>query len=104
MIFIIAVTFFGADDIAYCDDASRILKTFRGTVEEIDWVGSLITVMGADEITFFVPSDTRIINQTETISLSGIELSDEVLIKYYDDPSGTPKTVSITVEDAYPSF
>lgn len=102
-IFIIAVIFFNAN-ILYCDDANRELKTFRGTVTEIDWVGSLLTVSGGDELTFSVPSSAQIINGVEKVALASIEQSDAVLIKYYDDPSGTHTAVSINIESAYPSF
>ena len=89
---------------SYCDDSGRELKTFRGSVMEIDWVGSLLTVEGMDEITFYVPPGTRIINGVEKVSLSDIEQNENVLIKYYDDPSGTPKAASISIETSYPSF
>jgi hypothetical protein len=86
----------------YCKDGE--LKTFRGAVVEVDWVGSLLTVEGEDEVTFYVPPETRIMNRTEMIGLFDIEQNDNVFIKYYDDPSGPPKTVSINVETSYPSF
>lgn len=104
LVVFIAATIFFAADMSYCDDNNREVKTFRGTVQEIDWVGSLITVMGMDEMTFFVPPGTKIISGTEKASLTDIELSTYVSVKYYDDPSGTPRTVSITVEGGYPDF
>lgn len=93
-----------AINISYCEDAAVEIKTFRGTVEEIDWVGSLLTVTGMDDVTFLVPPGTKIIYGTETISLSDLEISDYVVVRYIDDPSGGPKAVSITVDKSYPIF
>ena len=103
VIFIAAFILWGAG-LSYCEGDNRELKTFHGNVTEIDWVGSLLTVEGVDEITFFVPSDVKIKKGAEDTSLSDIELNDSVLIKYYDDPSGTPKAIRITDENTYPSF
>lgn len=80
------------------------LKTFRGQVQEIDWVGSLLTCQGGDEMTFYVPSGMRIRYGTDTVSLEDLEQGDYLLIKYIDDPTGMPKAVSISVNKNYPEF
>ena len=86
------------------DDSSQNLKTFRGQVREIDWVGSLLTVDGGDIVTFYVPSGIKIRYGTDTASLEDLEQGDNVLIKYTDGPTGTPKAVSITLNKSFPEF
>lgn len=87
---------------SYCEEGE--LKTFCGTVQEIDWAGSLLTVVGMDEMTFFVPQGAKIIWGTETVGLSDLEQEDNVEVKYYDDPAGTPRAARITLNKAYPEF
>ncbi len=90
--------------IGHCDDSGQNLKTFRGQVQEIDWVGSLLTCQGGDEMTFYVPSGLRVRYGTDTVSLEDLEQDDYVLIKYIDDQSETPRAVSISVNKTYPEF
>lgn len=75
---------------AFDDDQSQ--KTISGTVVDIDWVKSIITVNyfdpitgNADEIDIIVPDEAKITNGTETKLLSDIEQSDPVTVTYYDD-------------------
>ncbi|MCX5665896.1 MAG: hypothetical protein NT036_02465 [Candidatus Omnitrophica bacterium] len=98
------VSIFFACGICHCDDSGQNLKTFRGQVQEIDWVGSLLTCEGTDEMTFYVPSGTKVRYGTDAVSLEDLEQDDYVLIKYIDDPTGTPKAVSISVNKTYPEF
>ena len=86
----------------YCDEDE--LRTFRGNVQEIDFTGSLLTVASMDEMTFYVPSGTKIIWGTETVGLSDILQNDPVLVKYYDDPTGIPRAAMITLEREYSEF
>ena len=88
----------------HCDDSSQNLRTFRGQVMEIDWAGSLLTCQGGDEMTFYVPSETRIRYGADTVSLEDLEQEDYVLIRYIDNPTGTPKAVSISMNKSYPEF
>ncbi len=101
IIFIAILTVYGTSAL-YSEEGE--LKTFRGTVQEIDWAGSLLTVAGMDEMTFFVPKGTKIIWGTETVGLSDMEQEDNVEVKYYDDPTGTPRAARITLNKAYPEF
>lgn len=78
-------------------------KTVSGTVSDIDWVNSTISVRcfdpysgNSDEIEIIVPEGTRIINGAETKSLSDILQSDPVTVIYYDDGLGGLKAKSIT--------
>jgi len=98
---IVAVILFSGS-VLYCEEGE--LRTFRGQVQEIDWVGSLLTCQGGDEMTFYVPSGMSIRYGTDTVSLEDLEQGDYVLIKYLNDPTGTPKAVSISVNKTYPDF
>ncbi len=100
----VAILILSAGDLCYSDDSSQNLRTFRGQVQEIDWVDSLLTCQGGDEMTFYVPSGLRIRYGTDTCSLEDLEQDDYVLIKYIVDPTGTPKAVSISVNKTYPEF
>lgn len=93
-----------SSDVCRCDDSSQNLRTFRGQVMEIDWVGSLLTCQGADEVTFYVPSGIKIRYGIDMVSLEDLEQGDDLLIKYIDDPTGTPRAVSITVNKSFPEF
>ena len=97
-----AVILLSGGSVAYCDNGD--LKTFRGTVQEIDWAGSLLTVSGMDEMTFYVPPGTRIIWGTETVGLSDLEQEDPVVIKYYENPNGAPRASSIMLDRIYSEF
>jgi len=67
-------------------------KTISGTVVDIDWVSSTLTVryypdfgINADEINLKVTSDSIMHKGTRSISLSDILRSDPVTVTYYDD-------------------
>ncbi len=73
-------------------DNGQSQKTISGTVSDIDWVKSIITVRyfdpysgNADEIDIIVPGDAKIMNGTVTKSLSSILQSDLVTVTYYND-------------------
>jgi NOL1/NOP2/fmu family ribosome biogenesis protein len=55
-------------------------------------------------MTFYVPPGTVIRDGTGTVSLSELEQDDVVLIKYVDNPTGTPKVVSMSLNKSYPEF
>lgn len=76
--------------LAFNDDQSQ--KTISGSVVDIDWAKSIITVRysdflsgNTDEINIIVPEETEITNGTETKIFSDIEQSDSVTVTYYDD-------------------
>lgn len=99
-----AVLILSAGGTCRCDDSSQNLETFRGKVMEIDWVNSLLTCQGEDEMTFYVPSGMKIKYGTDTVSFEDLEQEDYVLIRYIDNPVGTPKAVSISVNKTYPEL
>ena len=77
---------------AWAADDEQSQKTISGTIDDVDWVKSIITVRyfdpmsgNADEIDIIVPSDAKIMNGPEVKGLSDIEQSDPVTVTYYDD-------------------
>ena len=96
-----AVLVFSAGSVCRCDDSPQDLKSLSGKVTNVDWVGSLLTVDGGDEITFYVPSGMDIRCGTEMVSLTDLAQGDQVLVKYVDNPPGRPKAVSIAVNKPY---
>lgn len=67
--------------------AESELKIISGIVRQIDWVGSTLTVAvgeyGSDgPVTFLVPQDAQMTSGTAVISLSDIQIGDEVKIVY----------------------
>ena len=66
-------------------------RTISGTIEDMDWVRSMITVRcndpfsGNDEMDIIVPAGVKIMNGTEEESLSDLEQGDLVTVTYYDD-------------------
>lgn len=99
---LLAVSVLSLAGLSYCEEGE--LKTYRGTVQEVDFVGSLLTVAGMDEVTFYVPSGTKVIWGVETVGLNELLQNDNVVVKYYDDPLGTPKAAKIILERAYAEF
>lgn len=104
LIFLIVSAILISGGVSYCDDSAQDVKVFRGQVMEVDWVGSMITVDGGDEVTFYVPPGMKIRHGTEMASLSDINQEDYVTVRYTDTQSGTPKAVSITLNKSYPEF
>jgi len=77
---------------AWAFDDGQNQKTVSGTVVDIDWTKSIITVRcsdsisgDADEINIIVPREAKIMNGASAISFSDIDQSDPVTVTYYDD-------------------
>ncbi|MFA5199288.1 MAG: hypothetical protein WC442_00030 [Candidatus Omnitrophota bacterium] len=78
-------------------------KTISGTVVDLDWVSSSITVRfypefstNADEINLKTTMDSVIQKGTNSISLSDILQSDPVTVTYYDDGTSGLKIIRLT--------
>jgi hypothetical protein len=92
----------------YCQNSGNVkqVKVIEGAIVDADWVGQKIVVrwlqsqgqIKYDEITIFVPENTRITKGSDTISLSDLNISDQVSVEYYDSSPGPLKAVSINVE------
>lgn len=88
----IFVLFFMVTVLAWAVDDDQSQKTVSGTISDIDWVKSIITVRysdpysgNADEIDIIVPEGIKIMNGTESKDLGDLEQSDPVSVTYYDD-------------------
>jgi len=78
-------------------------KTISGTVVDLDWVSSSVTVRfypefstNVDEITLKATTDSVIQKVTDSMSLSDILLSDPVTVTYYDDGTSGLKIKRLT--------
>ncbi|MDO8488694.1 MAG: hypothetical protein Q7S42_01070 [Candidatus Omnitrophota bacterium] len=91
-VMIIFILFFMVAVCGWAFENDQTQKTVSGTVADMDWVKSVITVNysnllsgEADEINIIVPSEAEITRGAQTISLSDIGQSDPVTVVYYDD-------------------
>jgi len=94
---------------SYCKEGldKEQLKTIQGTISDLNWVRSTITVrwmehartMRYDEITIFVPQKTKILRGSDIVMLSTLNIFDRVTVVYHDDPAnmGPLQAVSIRV-------
>ena len=106
--FLVLGMFVGAPS-SYCEEGveKKDLKTIQGTISDINWVRSTITIrwmeqgrtIRYDEITIFVPQKTKIFRGTDIVMLSTLNIFDRVTVTYYDDPEdmGPLKATSIRV-------
>jgi hypothetical protein len=77
--------------LSYGQNTSAILTsgTLTGSISEIDWVAGTIAVRTydfdneLDEVKFRVTQNTKIIKGTETIYLSDLQQSDNVVVTYF---------------------
>ncbi len=76
------------------------IYTASGKVIEVDWVKSVISVgTFRGTLAIKVSKDTKITEGTDKVTLSEVEPSDPVIIKYYLDSSGDAQAVSISIEN-----
>lgn len=99
----IFVLLFVALGYGWAFDDDQAYKTISGTVSDVDWVKSIITVRfshpfsgNIDEINIIVPGEAKIMNGAVTKSLSDIGQFDPITVTYYDDGLSGLKAVSIT--------
>jgi len=83
------------------DDHNR--KTISGTVEDIDWLKSIITVRyydadtsSSDELDIIIPGDVKIKCGASELSFPDIEQSDPVTVTYYNDGVSGLKAVRVS--------
>jgi hypothetical protein len=91
---------------AYCDDTevdrTPVVKSVKGYVSAIDWVGQKLIVRTfdygeKDDITIFVPDGCPITKGTSNIFLSDIIQSNKVTVDYNPTLSGL-RALRITVK------
>ena len=97
-------TIFLCAGLVYAQDQRPELRTFTGNVLEVDWVGSVMTVEGVENMTFSVGPETKVTQGTGSASFSDIEQGDPVAVKYYEDPSGDSRAVRIDIKKPYPVY
>ena len=76
------------------------LMKLQGRIVSVDWVSSTIVVrdiQSTDQITFLVPRETKITKGSNTISLSDLNVQDNVTIEYCDAHFVGLKALSVTV-------
>ena len=75
----------------YCQDDSIVdnMKTVDGNVVSVDNQNSQIMIKTYEDMTFFVPSDAKIINADGfNMALSDVNVNNYVTVDYRDDKSG----------------
>jgi len=83
---------------SYCQDEPEAwqIKTASGTVNQTDYVGSLVVVNTSDDsLTITVTDSTRIMNGTERETINELDIGDNVVVKYYDAGLAGLKAISI---------
>ncbi|MFA5092835.1 MAG: hypothetical protein WC543_02680 [Candidatus Omnitrophota bacterium] len=83
-------------------DNTQTKTTVSGTVADVDWIKSMLTVSyidpfsgNTDEVNIIIPDDAKITRGTTDISLSDILQSDPVTVTYYDDGVSGLKAIRI---------
>ena len=87
---------------------ARMAKAAEGTVFDLDWAGSKMTVKRSDasgnnyyDLVLNVPDDTVMRRGSEEMDFSELEINDAVTVTYYENSDGTGTLISL--EDTTPS-
>ncbi len=72
-------------------------NTYEGRISDINWVASRMTVDGVGSMEFYVPKEARITKLGSGITFADLNILDNVIVKYYEDPAGKNVVVRITV-------
>jgi hypothetical protein len=101
------VSALSAAPFSFADDYEHtmVIRTVSGKVNKVDWVGYSMIVRwfqpngSYDDIGIKVTKKTKIIKAGEHLSFAAINVWDDVIVKYYDDPDdlGPLKALGITV-------
>ncbi|MCX5665897.1 MAG: hypothetical protein NT036_02470 [Candidatus Omnitrophica bacterium] len=81
---------------SYCADESKT-SHYEGRIAYLDWVGSKMILNGVGQMEFYVPRGTRIRKLGGSISFSDLNILDNAIVNYYEDPSGKNIAVRITI-------
>ena len=81
----------------YCQNVEEMgrMEEIDGTVTSVDWVGSILVV---NDVRLSVPDEAHLYKSNDTITLSDIEIGDQVVVKYIDKPTGDDLVISATVQ------
>lgn len=72
-------------------------NTYEGRVSYLDWVSSEMSVNGVGTLNFYVPREAKISKLGRSITFADLNILDNVIIKYYREPTGRNVVVRITV-------
>ncbi len=104
VVFIITVmiALIAAPSCCEAEASDRQIKTLRGDVSSVDWVGGILVVKWLEEefdayqeTTFMVPDDFKITQGTYTIGLADLEIGDSLIVTYYESADGSTELISI---------
>lgn len=96
LFFYIAV--FGGTDLSCADNTQKEeYNTYEGRISDLNWVASRMTVDGVGSMEFYVPKEARITKLGSAITFADLNILDNVIVKYYEDPSGKNVVVRVTV-------
>ena len=74
------------------------IRRADGNVSALDWVGSLLVVdTGVDELSLVVSRETTFRKRERQIIFSEVNLSDAVIVEYYDCGFAGLKAISVTI-------
>lgn len=86
--------------LSYCADkpAGPAINHFEGRISYIDWVASRMIVDGVGRIEFHVTKDIKVRKLGNSITFANLNLLDDVIVDYYEGPSGGYIVTQITVK------
>lgn len=89
---------FGGANLSCADNPRETgYNTYEGRISDINWVASRMTVNGVGSMEFHVPKEAMITKLGSAITFADLNILDDVIVKYYEDPSGKNVVVRITV-------
>ncbi len=81
---------------------TRVTKSSEGTIFDLDWAGSKMTIRGPDasgsnfhELVLNVPNDAIIRKGSGQIDFSELQIDDDVTVTYYENSDGTGTLISL---------
>jgi hypothetical protein len=97
ILLIAIITLMTVGSLCHCDDSAgtREIRTASGMVYSRDYVSSTIVV---NYVRYHVGPDVKVYKGNSMIGFTGINVSDPVIIKYYQDSSGAYQVTEITVQ------
>lgn len=98
IIFVIIASFVLAFN-CYAEDIPEDVPIFtvHGTVDQVDSVGGILSVLvDGSEMVFSVPEDLKIRRGVDKIGLDDLDSNDGITVEYYRTRDGELKATSIT--------
>lgn len=96
LFFLVAAS--GDTKLCRADDAQKEeFNTYEGRISDINWVASKMTVNGVGSMEFYVPREAKLTKLGSSIMFADLNILDNVIVAYHEDPSGKNVAVRITV-------